>query len=131
MSTQWKAPHFIVIAAASALAFGGGYMMAGRSRPPVSPPLATNTSNGVEPSGLPGFDTNGQAPRGRPDENELIARNAEPLDGAETPQGAGNTSTRSEPEERRPSPRRERADASKPPPSEPVDEDPGFDPDDR
>lgn len=129
MATQWQAPHFIVIAAASALAFGGGYMMAGRSRPAYSPPPpATNVSNGAEPSGLPGFDTNGQAPRGRPDENELIARNAEP-EGGEAPHDMGNPGNRAQPGERRPSPPARPQDDSKPPPTEPVDDDPGFEPD--
>jgi hypothetical protein len=125
MSTRWKAPHFIVIAAASTLAFGGGYMMAGRSRPPVSPPLATNTSNGVEPSGIPGFGTNDQAPSRRPDENELIARNAEPIDGAQ--QGSGNSSGGSPPAERRAPPPREPSDG-KPPPGESVEDDQSFGP---
>ena len=132
MTTRWQGPHYIALLAASGLAFGAGYLVAGRSRPAAVPPMATNTSNGAEPVGIPGFDTNGQAPRGRPDENELIARNAEPLDGAEPPQGAGNTSTRSQPEQRRtPPPPREQSDGDKPSPSEPVEDDQGFDPDDR
>jgi hypothetical protein len=131
MTTRWQGPHYIALLAASGLAFGAGYMVAGRARPPSSPPLATNTSNGVEPVGIPGFDTNGQAPRGRPDENELIARNAEPLDGAEPPQGAGNSGRRAPPAEPRARPPREQPDDSKPTPSEPVEDDQGFDPDDR
>ena len=62
MATQWQGPHFIVSAAASALAFGGGYVMAGRSRPATSipPPPRTNNRIGNEvagPTGIPGFDT--------------------------------------------------------------------------
>jgi hypothetical protein len=129
MATQWQGPHYIAILAAAGLAFGAGYLVAGRSRPPASPPMATNTSNGVEPGGLSGADTNGQAPRGRPDENELIARNAEP-DGTEEPHDMGTPRNQAQPEERRPRPPREEQD-SKPPPSEPVDDDQGLDPDDR
>lgn len=128
MTTQWQGPHFIALLAASGLAFGAGYMVAGRSRPPAAPPLATNTSNGMEPGGLPGFDTNGQAPRSRPDENELIARNAEP-EGGEAPHDMGNPGNRVQPGERRPSRPRDRQDDSKPPPTDPVDDDQGFDPD--
>ena len=131
MTTRWQGPHYIALLAASGLAFGAGYLVAGRSRPPASLPLATNTSNGVEPSGLPGFDTNGQAPRGRPDENELIARNAEPLDGAEPSAGGGNSSRRAQPDEPRARPPREQPDDSKPTPREPVEDDQGFDPEDR
>jgi hypothetical protein len=127
MATQWQGPHYVAILAASALAFGGGYLLAGRSRPPASTPMATNTSNGAEPAGIPGFG-NEQAPRGRPDENELIARNAEPVDGGGAPQGAGNSS-RAAPAERRAEPREPRNN-DKPAPSEPI-EDEGYDPGER
>jgi hypothetical protein len=129
MATQWQGPQYIAILAAAGLAFGAGYLVAGRSRPAASPPMATNTSNGVEPGSLPGFDTNGQAPRGRPDENELIARNAEP-DGTEQPHDMGTPRNQAQPEERRPRPPREQPD-SKPPPSDSVEDDQGPDPDDR
>lgn len=133
MATQWQGPHFIAIAAAAALAFGGGYMLAGRSRPPaISTPPVTNTANGMEEPGIPGFDTNEQGSRGRPDENELIARNAEPPEGSASPQGGGNSSsTRPPAGERRPAPPREQAGGDKPPPSDPDADDQGFDPDDR
>jgi hypothetical protein len=131
MATQWQGPHFIVIIAASGLAFAGGYMVAGRSRPPATLPAATNTSNGVaESGGFPELDTNGQTPRGRVDENELIARNAEPEDSGVAPQRGNSSSGRPPPEERRSAPPREQQD-DKPPPSDSADEDPAFDPDDR
>lgn len=126
MATPWQGQHYIAILAASALAFGAGYLLAGRSRPSASPPMATNTSNDAEPAGIPGFG-NDQAPRGRPDENELIARNAEPVDGGAAPQSGGNTS-RPQPEERRPAPPREPAGGDKPPPSDSLEDDQGFDP---
>ena len=133
MATQWQGPHFIVIIAAAGLAFAGGYAMGGRSRPLVTPPIAINMSNGVaDPGGFPSADENGQMPRGRVDENELIARNAEPPEGSEAPQGAGNGSGTARPpaEERRPRPPREAQD-DKPPPGDSVEEEPAFDPDDR
>ena len=132
MATQWQGPHFIVIIAASGLAFAGGYAMGGRSRPPATSPIAINMSNGIaDPGGFPGTDENGQAPRGRVDENELIARNAEPPEGSQMPQGGSNASGDARPpsEERRTRPPREEQDDSKPPSS--AEEDPGFDPDDR
>lgn len=128
MATQWQGPHYIAILAASALAFGGGYLLGGRSRAPATP-IATNTSNGAEPAGIPGFG-NEQGPRGRPDENELIARNAEPADGGGAAQGAGNES-RAQPEERRSEPPREPRNNDKPPPSESLEDDGGYDPGER
>jgi hypothetical protein len=127
MATQWQGPHYIAILAASALAFGGGYLLAGRSRPPTTP-ITTNSSNGAEPAGIPGFG-NEQAPRSRPDENELIARNAEPTDGGAA-QGAGNRS-RAQPEERRSEPPREPRNNDKPAPSESLEDDGGYDPGER
>jgi len=132
MATQWQGPHFIVILAASGLAFAGGYTMAGRSRPaPSAPPPVTNTSNGIaEPPGIPGFGTNGQAPpRGRPDENELIARNAEPEDGSQ-PQSRGTPPRGEQPDGRGAGrgrgTREERQDDL--PPEQPYEEDQGYDP---
>lgn len=123
MATVWQGPHYIAILAASALAFGGGYLLAGRSRAPATAAPATNTTNEVEPAGIPGFG-NEQAPRGRPDENELIARNAEPAEGSAAPQG---NASRPQSEERRARPPREERE-DKPPPSEledDLDSDPG------
>ena len=66
MATQWQGPHFIVIAAASGARLRRRLYDGG----PIAPgPLGAaaghqHRSNGVaEPSGIPGFDTNGQAPR--------------------------------------------------------------------
>lgn len=131
MATQWQGPHFIAIGAAALLAFGAGYMLAGRARPPASIPITTNTTNGTEPSGVPGFG-NEQGQRERPDENELIARNAEPLDGSGggAAPGAGNNS-RPQPEERRSTPPREPPGGDKPPLSDIQEDDGGYDPDDR
>ena len=128
MATTWQGPHYIAILAAGGLAFGAGYLVAGRARPTASIPITTNTSNGTEPIGIPGFG-NEQEQRGRPDENELIARNAEPVDGGGTAPGAGNSS-RAQPEERRsaPPPAEPRGN-DKPPPSETLEDDGGYDPD--
>ncbi|MGQ0660304.1 hypothetical protein [Sphingosinicella sp.] len=125
MATQWQGSHFIVLLGASALAFGAGYMVAGRNAPrTVALPPATNTSNGVAgPTGIPGFGTNSQtpAPRGRVDENELIARNAEPEDGAQPQRPPAARGEEPGGTERRRPPREE-------PPEEPYEEDPGYGP---
>ena len=73
-------------------------------RPPATSPVSINMSNGfADPVGFPGTDENGQTPRGRVDENELIARNAEPPEGSQMPQGGSNASGDARPpsEERR------------------------------
>ncbi len=130
MATQWQGPHFIALLGASALAFGAGYIVAGRNAVrPVAPPPVTNTSNGVAgPTGIPGFGVNSQAPapRGRPDENELIARNAEP-EGGEAPHDMGtprrDDQAGGRATERRRSPRDEET-----PPDQLEEEDPGYGP---
>lgn len=127
MATAWQGPHYIAIIAAAGLAFGAGYLVAGRARPPVSIPVETNSSTGNEAGGIPGFG-NEQGQRERPDENELIARNAEPAEGGGSAQGAGNTS-RAQPEERRAAPPREQSGGDKPPVSDTYEDDGGYDPD--
>lgn len=129
MATQWQGPHFIVIAAASALAFAAGYTLAGRSRPPaISVPPATNVINGAAPT-FPPADMNGQdgARRGRPDENELIARNAEPEESVQSQRQAEQREERGgrDAERRRRPPPDEREDF---PQEQPYEEDPGYGP---
>ena len=81
MASSWQTSHFVVVIGAAGLAFAAGYAMGGnRSRPPE----VAIGNNSAAPA-FPGFDGNQAAappvrPR-RPDENQLIADNAEPEDG--------------------------------------------------
>lgn len=65
--SDWKHPHIIVLTAATLIAFGGGYALGGwRSPPaPVGPVIIGNEVTAAPPT------------RARPDENALIAENAE------------------------------------------------------
>ena len=66
--SDWKHPHIVVLVAAIAVAFGGGYWVgASGDRPAAAvPPLVINNELTTAP-----------APRARPDENTLVAENAE------------------------------------------------------
>lgn len=85
--SDWKHPHIVVLTAATLIAFGGDYALDGRrSLPaPVGPVIIGNEVTA--------------APRTRPDENALIAENAEREDSVNR--------ARPEPPAPRPEPRAE------------------------
>ena len=64
--SDWKHPHIVVLTAATLIAFGSGYALGGRRTPaPVGPVVIGNGVTAAPPA------------RARPDENTLIAENAE------------------------------------------------------
>jgi len=87
MATPWQPVHFIAIAAAAGIAFFAGRSMAPSSGPADS--AANNMAGPLFPT--PGNDL--APPRTRPDENQLIAENAEPEENmqrsAPPPAGSG------------------------------------------
>ena len=96
MASSWQTSHFVVVIGAAGLAFAAGYTMGGNRARPTEVPIVNNVAAPAFP-GLDGNQAEAQPPptrRGRPDENELIAANAEPEDGQpQQPAAAGGRET--------------------------------------
>lgn len=101
--SDWKHPHIVVLGAAALIAFGGGYALGGRRAPaPVGPVIVGNDVTAAPPT------------RARPDENALIAENAE----REVSVNRVQPERAEPPPEARPEPRAE----PRRPPRDPVDD---------
>ncbi|MGE0179047.1 MAG: hypothetical protein AB7O91_04430 [Sphingomonas sp.] len=91
MASPWQSNHYVVLAIAAAVAFGAGYAMGSRSA--QAPDVAAG--NSATAPAFPGYEGNQTStapappPRTRPDENQLIADNAEREDGQPQRPGAG------------------------------------------
>jgi hypothetical protein len=90
MASSWHTSHFVVVIGAAGLAFAAGYAMGGNRARPTEISVGNNSAAPA----FPGFEGNQAVPpppaRRRPDENQLIADNAEPEDGQpQRPPAAG------------------------------------------
>jgi hypothetical protein len=138
MASSWQTSHFVVVIGAAGLAFAAGYTMGGNRTRPTEILVGNNSAAPA----FPGFDGNqagAQPPptrRGRPDENELIAANAETEDGQpQRPPATGadrpdrETPRTGRGSEDRPRTRRDDPVEEPPPPEDPYDQGP-YGPDD-
>lgn len=116
MASSWQTSHFVVVVGAAGLAFAAGYSMGGNRARPTEVPFANNSAAPAFP--FDGNQAEAQPPvrRSRPDENELIAANAETEDGQpQRPPSTGRDSPRGTPApDRRPG----RVEPVEPPPEE-------------
>ena len=82
MASSWQGSHYVAVLGAAGLAFAAGYAMGGRQPPrPVAIDIGNNVIAPISPYEINQAEAPPPARRGRIDENELIAANAEPEDG--------------------------------------------------